>query len=333
MALSDRARDQFVDYRLAEIAASSRNGYIRRQDGWARDYLHRQYMRELSDLELETRFEDVLVNVYALNEKGQITSRDWKRPNSFGRLFADILDEKRLRGEGLRGGQQFERYGALSKRYVGKQCIVPQQLWDRPYLFKVGRRDHLEDALNKGRLRICANTFFSNPALNAGMHDVEGMIEVIVTPSDQAWHLRSEGQKVPPGLETFRNTQHATSPYYMWCCSEVFRPEIAANFEGDACLVIKDSKRFARKFALAMRAELGFGTRAGIITYVDPLNAKLGRYDVPFAKHFRFAYQHEYRFVTMVTHGHRLEPIFIEIGAMSDYAELHTIHATESKAA
>lgn len=331
MSLSDSARDQFVRMRREEILAASKDGMVKRQESWTLEYLDRQYMRELDSGELEERFEDVFVNLNSLNAKGQISSGDWKGPQSFGRLFADILTEKQLRGDGLRGGEQFERYGALSRRYLGKECAVPQSLWDQSYLFKVGRIEFLEDALRRGRLRVSPNAFYQDSSLNAGMHDTEGVIEIVVTPSDQAWHLRSEGRSVPAGLKTFRGRQRAKYPYYMWCCSEVFRPEIAANFEGDACLVIKDRKRFASRFAEEMHKLLGRETRAGKVFYVDPLNAKLGRYDVPFAKHFRFAYQREYRLVTTMTDAHRRDPVFIEIGSMQEYAELHPVHVSEAE--
>ena len=90
-------------------------------------------------------------------------------------------------------------------------------------------------------------------------------------------------------------------------------------------LLLKTRKRFQRLFFDALRSSLPTSVfYNGDVDYYDPyLDFK--KYKTPeMIKHIRFHYQKEFRLVAKPkVHGKRnLEPLFINIGSMEDYAEI-----------
>jgi hypothetical protein len=67
----------------------------------------------------------------------------------------------------------------------------------------------------------------------------------------------------------------------------------------------------------------GTGHRNGKVTYIDPLLPSVTMPDVPMSKHFRYTYQHEYRFVWLPTEAKgQLSYVDLELGPLKDIAEL-----------
>jgi hypothetical protein len=61
------------------------------------------------------------------------------------------------------------------------------------------------------------------------------------------------------------------------------------------------------------------------LVYVDPLNSA-GSIDIFFSKHFRYAYQKEYRIVWLPPVAHqKLSPLIVEVGSLSNYADFFAI--------
>jgi hypothetical protein len=335
MRLPDSVRDDFAKMQREEILAASKNGMVKRYESWTLDYIDRQYMREISDEEYDARFEDVFINQLGLNARGQITPRDWPdSERSLGRLFNDLLIESNLRGRGLRDiGGLVERYGVLNNSAVGRLTGVPEELWQKPYLFKLGDSRFLTEALETGRMRVCANSFYDDPSLNVAVRDREGILDLIITPSDQIWHARREGLALLPrtSLQSIRITQKASAPFFVWCCSSRFRPELAANFQASSCLVIRDPTRFADAFVRAMGVAVPQSkVEHRAVTYIDPMNSPVKDYDTRFGKHFRFSYQYEHRFVGTLPATTSAEPIYLELGPLSEYASLYPSYSTSS---
>src|SRR5436853_1516637 len=69
------------------------------------------------------------------------------------------------------------------------------------------------------------------------------------------------------------------------------------------------------------------------VIYFDPfaLVAPETAGEVHFCKHFRFAYQTEFRFVLTPAKGHDLQHFFVELGPLQDIAELVTVRRPPSR--
>ena len=59
------------------------------------------------------------------------------------------------------------------------------------------------------------------------------------------------------------------------------------------------------------------------VIYVDPLQQSRPEIaeEIYFCKHFRYAYQNEFRFVLKSVQQSTLTPFFLELGAITDIAE------------
>lgn len=99
------------------------------------------------------------------------------------------------------------------------------------------------------------------------------------------------------------------------------------DFEADSAIVIRDRELFTQRLASAFLARNpGWKCLAGSVTYYDPYR-DYTKFKLPeMAKHFGYAYQKEARIVFKPPRRLTtpLEPIFLNIGPMSDFADLVT---------
>jgi len=103
-----------------------------------------------------------------------------------------------------------------------------------------------------------------------------------------------------------------------------FAPRLFLDFDADACLVIRKPIEFQEIILFAF--ENKFRDWSGVgqkITYIDPLNCSIKDIDVFFSKHFRFAYQQEYRFIWLPpTAMQSIDHVFIEVPNIQEYCYL-----------
>jgi len=97
------------------------------------------------------------------------------------------------------------------------------------------------------------------------------------------------------------------------------------DFDADAAIVIRDPKLFLKRLTNSFLAQRTGWLRAmGTVTYYDPYR-DYSKFRIPeMAKHFGYAYQKEFRiaFRSPEKVAASLEPLFLSIGPMSDYADL-----------
>ncbi len=87
--------------------------------------------------------------------------------------------------------------------------------------------------------------------------------------------------------------------------------------------MVREPWEFLRRVSEALN-ETTFQIYCEAVTYIDPLlldEADVA--DVAVAKHMRFAYQFEHRFVAMPTTEISLEPRHLEMGPLHDFATLY----------
>jgi hypothetical protein len=99
-----------------------------------------------------------------------------------------------------------------------------------------------------------------------------------------------------------------------------------ADFDADACIVIRDPKTYVGRILDGLRVRLPHPKWGGDIfevKYVDPLNTSVRQFHVPTAKHFRYAYQREWRIIWVPAQDVRdLPHIDLELGSMEDCCTL-----------
>ena len=119
--------------------------------------------------------------------------------------------------------------------------------------------------------------------------------------------------------------------YWMYCMTKCTGDPIILNrlfgdFKATACVVIENIPAFFDRLNSQFRFVFPNTCRKwGLVRYVDPLLDELSEDDLPnlpMIKHFRFMYQHEFRYVAVPNNEvrERLEPKKLHLGPLRDIA-------------
>lgn len=307
---------------------------MRRQDLWREQYRLRPYLRHTPLDELNARFRDVVANLTTLTEDGKLGSVTQRSEMEYwlSRL-EHLFEEYRNRG-GL-------PYGLLQKKDIiqptfpdqPKAAVALEQVCplDRKLcLVKFGRREHMAEMYDKGRIRIAPASSYSDPSLNLATKDDELHRSVValgselsVVPVDP--RTESRGQE----LELVGNAviTWQVNDYYVYCLSGRIDIRLFSDFDADACVILRDRAAFEDRLRRAVHDRLS-GWRCGSrsVEYFDPYDARNVGSEVWFRKHFRYWYQQEWRFVWLppAPQNEALVPFFVELGSLASIADLVT---------
>jgi hypothetical protein len=107
------------------------------------------------------------------------------------------------------------------------------------------------------------------------------------------------------------------------------------DFGADAVLIIRDRDRFEARLRAALRRRLSrWKCWSGSVQYCDPLQVNERQVDVISWKHFRFAYQREWRLALLPPRPRMALPMLdLRLGSLQDIAELvvsDSAHATDT---
>ena len=126
-----------------------------------------------------------------------------------------------------------------------------------------------------------------------------------------------------PIIGNVKSTLRADSDYYIACFSSSYEYRLYDDFDADGCLIIKDVPRFTTNLKSRVEEVLpGWKLRFNGVDYRDPYHPS-PKINIFFCKHFRYAYQKEFRFVwDPPTDRQSLKPIHLELGPLTEYCEL-----------
>jgi len=284
--------------------------------------------------ELVVRAEDVLTNSLTLNRELKIVLYPAdKEAGYWGELFTHILEECVLRNIHYRQFMaKVDRTIVPKYDWPGLENAVDvlkkTRLETGNFLLKYGQARYLLPMLEKGRIRIAPASLYQDPSLNPAIRDFELQLHL--------YSLASEVSLVRLDKETgeekgkihcegyVERTIESPTNYYVYCLANMFSPRMFGDFEGDSCLVIHRPLEFVERLNQTFKKEVpNWSCQAKLVTYVDPFNAKEFAPEMAFSKHFRYAYQKEYRVVWLPPIAQNvLNPVFLEVGDMKPYCEL-----------
>ncbi len=314
---------------------------MRRDDWWRLQYHARRYMQHLGEEELQQRVHDVFRNMVVLSRENKIGFVRHQDNEDAIIRWADVVEEFRIR---------FGPFPAGFDRYPGRPVRIPRpdhQLARKAVravnefraehhvdpgecLVKYGNAERIRRLYEEGELRVAPASSYDDPSLNPAIEDkeLERYIQPLPHELDDAIR-RSNNPAVQCllGARGERITIQGETDYYVACFSRVLDPALFLDFDYDACLVITDARRFARALADAFFSHRRGWRLLGVpIRYVDPLTPT-GIEDA-FAvwqyKHFRFAYQQEYRLVGLPPsrRGRIDERLVLRVPEMGSYATI-----------
>jgi len=306
---------------------------------WRHQYRQRRYMVHLTEKELQQRAKDVFLNLLVLTEENKIGFPPIDDEGSYWMVrWADILEEFVLR---------YGPYPAGFKKGFIKEVRIPRpddplapkaaqvvksldrsQLKPGTFLVKYGKAEHLRQAFEKGVIRIAPAASMDDPSLNPAIRDRELEVYVQPPPSEMKLHAYDGKTGKPKGVfNPVGNRVRRTSRtnYYVYCLSGALAPRLFIDFDYDSFLIFAEPAAFVKNLLQAVEAKLPKWTGAGMpVKYYDPLNSRLEDIDIFSQKHFRFAYQKEYRIIWLPPReANDLQPVIVELGSLEGSVQVH----------
>jgi hypothetical protein len=290
---------------------------------WREEYRKNRYLEHLADEELRQRQRDISQNVYSFTAAGEMVVG--QRHQQWDILMAHVLTEAQIRGTQLEHPLRVAGYHK-QKRASEVWAATPKP--QKPFLVKYGRRIHLEPMLNEGLLRLSPASKYRD-ALNAAVRDTE--LEFT-----EEWHGASVSApengdySIPPQLWTplpmignVKARLTADADYYTACFSNRFDPRLFDDFDADSCLLIMDPSAFVQKLQTSANEHLpNWRFSNANVRYRDPFHPLLDN-SIVYAKHFRYAYQDEFRCAWQPPAAcGDLEHLTITMGQLEDVATL-----------
>jgi hypothetical protein len=297
----------------------------------AQDYVRNRYMILLSEDQLARRTVDIIGNMHVIDENG-LVSLDGNDP--YLSYWADRLTELQVEMQ-LRHGPypagwdqrridlaRLPRSTAVSGTELAKVELRTGRDLGPDSVVKYGKLKYLRAMLIEGHMRFAPASLYADPTLNEAVRDNELENEIWCDPS-VPFNEHPPGTIVfPTGRASYRAQAH--SDYYVQCYSQALTTRLLLDFDADACLVIYDREEFLRRIGSALPREVAQWRRLAVeVGYYDPLQVQPTEVSVFSSKHFRYAYQREYR-VALISNTvqDRLPFLELRIGSLEDIAEL-----------
>lgn len=309
-------------------------GRLLRHQGWRLNYYQFPYLIGTSSETLETRFRDVFLNVYDVTADGKIVPRP-DEDLFLLQKFTHLIEEWNSRG-GLPVSVAKSAAAQVRKYFengepVGTRFFEKLQKPSAPFLVRYSKKEFLEPLLKRGLLRICPASYYSDPTHIESVRDSETAREIFFPTFRE--RLRGEtsisvqGYQIPLRDSDLSIPVEMQDYFLLSSCSQIYH-RLPTDFDATAAIVIRDPKLFSQRVISAFLAAYPeWQPIMGNVTYYDPYNDynKLARrQQFQMLKHFRYSYQREHRiaFLPRTLPPVPLKPEFINIGPMTDYAEI-----------
>jgi hypothetical protein len=302
---------------------------------WRREYRAKRYMATLTVEELNRRGADLITNIVTLTPAGQIGCQDI--PDGDGqdwwRKWTHVCDEFQTRFGPYPNGFSRELVTAARTPNATFPEVPPAytelmavNLQPGRFLLRFGRAGRMEAMLRTGSIQISPASSYKDPSLNAAVHDDELSFESIAQPGVQVRvSLTPDGPWHPVGgLKEFRHKSTMRTDYFVYCMTHTAAHRLFDDFDYDACLAITEPKEFVERLIAAVKETLpGWGVGGGSVKYADPHFAYANSLAIPMTKHFRYAYQREFRMYWLPPEPRNdLKPFLVELGSLEDCANL-----------
>lgn len=307
-----------------------------RHEAWRRAYREHRYCQHLSQQELNSRIRDIVLRMLTLTSGAKIGVLDITPEGMrWFELWTHVLEEMALRFGPYPAGftreilysEPFPDFaGGLASRAAAKL----QHLRGGNVAIKFGKPEHMLALYERGAIRIQAASFYRRPDHNGAIRDDELLLGISLHLNrDAIIKIVSNPEDVPGGQLSQRMdvTFASTTDYWLYCVTTAVEPRLFVDFEAQACVVIKDLRRFTHTIRQVVATKVGQARfRSGAVTYIDPVLPHSGLIDVWMSKHFRYSHQHEHRFAWLPREPVDILPhLDVELGSLEEYAELISI--------
>jgi hypothetical protein len=306
-----------------------------RHEIWRKPYRENRYCRHLTQKELNQRINDLVVKMLRLTTDAKIGLPPLE-PDGMKAMevWTHALEEMVIRHGPYPNGFTKEVVRAtpypdlLSELGMKATSVLASTALQSDDLFvKFGKTDHMRSLFERGALRVQCASYYSRPNHNNAVKDDELSLPLSLAISrDDIINIVVNPKDVPSGPieQRIDATYLSNTDYWLYCVSSAIEPRLFVDFEADSCVIIKDKDRFQRLITLQSAAFFPSTAHChGKVSYVDPLRPTTADINIPMSKHFRYEYQHEYRFVWKpLKPVSNLPYIDLELGSLESFSEL-----------
>ncbi len=324
------ARREFYRQRRMELEEQFKStGLLRRQDWWSLDYFKDPYLIHATSQKLHKRYQDLAGNSYELDASGKISPVLGKAHETWTSLALHVQEElfaRKIRP--LRADEDIHLpIPSFPEAPPGLRILDNTQLPKTPYLVKCGKEEHIRAMVENGEIQISPASSYSEKSHTIAIQD-QSELELLayratssisgdffgIDPRDSIRAGRRE-------IEVRRNLPN----FYMFCTSHRYDFRLLSDFGSNAIAFIERPDVFLSRLVEGVaktRPELV--PRLGAVQYYDPYFVSDWSYSADgFLKHFRYAYQNEFRICwnSPLDSPFEAKPFFINIGSMTEYAK------------
>jgi len=297
------------------------------------------YLRGMSDSALSERLVHWMNNCMQLSSEGKISLCATENPDHFQRL-TDVLAETALRSGDVSKAQDSamwrpdrnvmitpseETSAKISQlqSFISNRTVAP--------LIRVGGRKYMRELYESGGLLFQDASSFSQSE-NLSVRDDE------LTLLMKRYIPRDELSLVPgaPDPLSFKeggwgmNFSLSCPDFLVLCMTDRINLRLISDWNAESAVVIHDPNEFTRRLRIGtidMIEKSGCQRlECGRLRYIDPY-FPLEKPDVPFCKHYRFAYQREFRFIARGNRKLDFSDRKITMGSLKDVAHLVEFNA------
>jgi hypothetical protein len=328
-----RRHDQMAERRRYYEWKSQQPGRLMRHEVWRHEYLARPYLIGASDEQVAERFRHIFMNVSEVGKSGKLQMIPPSETDQFMQVFTHMLEEFEARGLGFPPGLIESARGPLHRYFAhgtprGVTMFENYRPPDTPILVKYGKREFLKPMMANGSLRLANAKSYNNVSHCAAVRDDETSRTFFIPTYQErlagTTHIELQGQRIEIGDDDLA-IPLIFDDYYLFSLCEHIHYRMPTDFDADAALVIRDPVTFTQRLTATFLARFpAWHAMEGRVTYYDPYR-DYSRFKVPeMAKHFGYTYQKEVRIAFRPRRpcASNLEPLFLSVGPMGDYADL-----------
>jgi len=328
-----------TERRLHFERQATQSNQLKRHEMWRHSYLAWPYLIGAPDERVADRFRHVFLNLNEIGENGQLRPVPFTETDEHMQMFTHMLEEYGARTGGGPPNAVIQSAREPIHKYfeggtpIGVKLFEGYQAPTTPILVRYGKREFMEPMFKTGELRLANAGLYNNDSHIDAVRDNETLRTFFIPTYKERLvgetYFNFKGRRIELGDDDLMLPLEFEDYYLFSLCSHIHY-RMPADFNADAAIVIRDPQRFKQRLISTFLARHpGWIPLAGKVTYFDPYRVT-GFKDPEMAKHFAYAYQKEVRIALRrryppALNAHPLEPVFLSIGSMSDYADLVTL--------